>query len=121
MTKTGEMHLSALRDGREVFLKGQRVEDVTSHPAFRNSVRTAALGGRCPFAGLFTRSADPHSSSLPARCLLSGVASVGSRTRTAREIAAVEARTDGMQAGEDRVGFGHRGLKRYTFFQAGQR
>ena len=43
MTKTGEMHLDALRDGREVFLKGERVDDVTSHPAYRNSVATSAL------------------------------------------------------------------------------
>ena len=42
MTKTGEMHLNALRDGREVFLKGERVDDVTEHPAYRNSVATSA-------------------------------------------------------------------------------
>jgi 4-hydroxyphenylacetate 3-monooxygenase len=34
--------LESLRDGREVFLSGDRVEDVTEHPAFRNSVRSAA-------------------------------------------------------------------------------
>ena len=43
MTKTGEMHLKALRDGREVFLKGDLVGDVTSHPAYRNSVATAGF------------------------------------------------------------------------------
>ena len=43
MTKNGEMHLSALRDGREVFLKGEKVDDVTRHPACRNSVQTSAL------------------------------------------------------------------------------
>ena len=43
MTKTGEMHLRTLRDGRDVYLKGERVDDVTSHPAYRNSVATSAL------------------------------------------------------------------------------
>ena len=43
MTKTGAMHLNALRDGREIFLKGERVNDVTEHPAYRNSVATSAL------------------------------------------------------------------------------
>jgi 4-hydroxyphenylacetate 3-monooxygenase len=42
MIKTGEEHLQALRDGREVWLKGERVADVTRHRAFRNSVASAA-------------------------------------------------------------------------------
>jgi len=29
--------LASLRDGREVWVHGERVPDVTSHPAFRNS------------------------------------------------------------------------------------
>ncbi len=41
MSKTGAMHLEALRDGREVILKGERVEDVTTHPAYRNAVATS--------------------------------------------------------------------------------
>jgi 4-hydroxyphenylacetate 3-monooxygenase len=40
--KTGEDHLRSLRDGRAVYIDGERVEDVTTHPAFRNAVRTAA-------------------------------------------------------------------------------
>jgi 4-hydroxyphenylacetate 3-monooxygenase len=43
VTKTGETHLKALRDGREVFLKGVRIADVTTHPAYRNAVQTSAL------------------------------------------------------------------------------
>ncbi|MBV8494665.1 MAG: 4-hydroxyphenylacetate 3-monooxygenase [Alphaproteobacteria bacterium] len=40
--KNGEDHLRSLRDGRAVYIDGERVEDVTTHPAFRNAVRTAA-------------------------------------------------------------------------------
>src|SRR5205809_2050755 len=40
--KNGAMHLQSLRDGREVYIQGARVEDVTTHPAFRNAVATAA-------------------------------------------------------------------------------
>jgi 4-hydroxyphenylacetate 3-monooxygenase len=39
---TGEEYLESLRDGREVWLHGERVEDVTTHPAFRNSARSIA-------------------------------------------------------------------------------
>jgi aromatic ring hydroxylase len=34
---TGAEYLASLRDGREIWIYGQRVEDVTTHPAFRNS------------------------------------------------------------------------------------
>src|ERR1022692_553616 len=40
--KTGPDHLAALRDGRAVYILGERVTDVTTHPAFRNSVASAA-------------------------------------------------------------------------------
>lgn len=40
--KTGAEHLAALRDGRTVYIDGARVEDVTTHPAFRNAVASAA-------------------------------------------------------------------------------
>ena len=40
--KTGEDHLRSLRDGRAVYIDGERLADVTTHPAFRNAVRTAA-------------------------------------------------------------------------------
>ena len=40
--KTGEQHLQSLRDGRDVYIRGERVADVTNHPAFRNSVASAA-------------------------------------------------------------------------------
>jgi 4-hydroxyphenylacetate 3-monooxygenase len=40
--KTGAEHLAALRDGRAVYLDGERVADVTTHPAFKNAVAAAA-------------------------------------------------------------------------------
>jgi 4-hydroxyphenylacetate 3-monooxygenase len=36
---TGAEFLESLRDGREVWIYGERVKDVTTHPAFRNSAR----------------------------------------------------------------------------------
>ncbi|MCU0490582.1 MAG: Pyoverdin chromophore biosynthetic protein pvcC [Chloroflexaceae bacterium] len=39
---TGDEYLASLRDGREVWIYGQRVQDVTTHPAFRNSARMVA-------------------------------------------------------------------------------
>jgi paerucumarin biosynthesis protein PvcC len=39
---TGEEYLDSLRDGREVWIRGERVADVTEHPAFRNSARSIA-------------------------------------------------------------------------------
>ncbi len=42
MIKTGQQHLDAIRDGRLVFLDGRAVEDVTSHPAYRNAA--ASIG-----------------------------------------------------------------------------
>src|SRR5438445_6778737 len=39
---TGAEYLASLRDGREVYICGERVEDVTTHPAFRNAARSIA-------------------------------------------------------------------------------
>jgi 4-hydroxyphenylacetate 3-monooxygenase len=39
---TGAEYLASLRDGRDVFIYGERVEDVTTHPAFRNAARSIA-------------------------------------------------------------------------------
>jgi 4-hydroxyphenylacetate 3-monooxygenase len=51
MLKTGRQHIEQLRDGRVVYLDGQAVDDVTTHPAFRNAVATAG--------GLYDFVADP--------------------------------------------------------------
>ncbi len=39
---TGAEYLQSLRDGREVYIYGERVKDVTAHPAFRNAARSIA-------------------------------------------------------------------------------
>jgi 4-hydroxyphenylacetate 3-monooxygenase len=36
---TSEEYFASLRDGREIWIYGERVRDVTAHPAFRNTVR----------------------------------------------------------------------------------
>ena len=39
---TGDEYLESLRDDREIYIYGERVQDVTTHPAFRNSARSVA-------------------------------------------------------------------------------
>src|SRR5579884_4539276 len=39
---TGEEYLESIRDRREVYVYGEHVEDVTTHPAFRNTARSIA-------------------------------------------------------------------------------
>jgi aromatic ring hydroxylase len=39
---TGDEYVESLRDGREVYVYGERVKDVTTHPAFHNPVRMTA-------------------------------------------------------------------------------
>ena len=39
---TGRRYLDSLRDGREVWIDGERVEDVTTHPAFKDMVAELA-------------------------------------------------------------------------------
>jgi 4-hydroxyphenylacetate 3-monooxygenase len=40
--KSGVEHIESLRDGRTVYIDGKQVDDVTTDPAFRNSVASAA-------------------------------------------------------------------------------
>ena len=42
MLKTGSEHLESLRDGRVIYIGDERVDDVTTHPAFRNAARSIA-------------------------------------------------------------------------------
>src|SRR6516225_9886823 len=42
MLRTGKEHTASLRDGRIVYIGGDRVDDVTRHPAFRNAAQTVA-------------------------------------------------------------------------------
>src|SRR5215475_9954914 len=39
---SGSEYLESLKDGRAVYLYGERIADVTAHPAFRNSARSIA-------------------------------------------------------------------------------
>lgn len=39
---TGAEYIQSLKDGRQVFINGERVPDVTTHPAFRNAIRSVA-------------------------------------------------------------------------------
>jgi len=52
MLRTGKEFLESIRDGRKVYLGGELVGDVTTHPAFRNAAQT--------FAMIFDRRAAPE-------------------------------------------------------------
>src|SRR3954468_16208643 len=43
VAKTGAQHIASLRDGRTVYIDGKLVDDVTTHPAFRNAVASAGM------------------------------------------------------------------------------
>jgi len=49
--RTGSDYLRSLNDGRRVFIDGERVKDVSQHPAFRQAARSVA--------NLFDIAADP--------------------------------------------------------------
>ena len=51
MLRSGKEHLERLRDGRIVYIGSERVDDVTTHPAFRNAART--------IASIYDMKADP--------------------------------------------------------------
>ncbi len=50
MIKSGEQHIASLRDGREIYLDGELVDDVTTDPAYRGAV--ASIGGCSTFRAL---------------------------------------------------------------------
>src|ERR1700709_961619 len=51
MLISGRKKLERMRDGRVVYIGAERVDDVTSHPAFREGAKTVA--------GLYDLKADP--------------------------------------------------------------
>jgi 4-hydroxyphenylacetate 3-monooxygenase len=51
MLRTGKEHLESLRDGRVIYIGSERVDDVTTHPAFRGAAHTVAA--------LYDMKADP--------------------------------------------------------------
>jgi 4-hydroxyphenylacetate 3-monooxygenase len=42
MLRRGDDYVASLKDGRTVYLDGERVKDVTTHPAFSRQIRTVA-------------------------------------------------------------------------------
>ena len=42
MIKTGQQHLDSLKDGRVVYIGDERIEDVTTHPAFTRAAQMVA-------------------------------------------------------------------------------
>ncbi|HLN70469.1 MAG TPA: 4-hydroxyphenylacetate 3-hydroxylase N-terminal domain-containing protein, partial [Streptosporangiaceae bacterium] len=58
MLRTGRDYIESLRDGREVWIDGERVEDVATHPAFAPMVNVRAriydLGHEAGTASLLT-------------------------------------------------------------------
>ena len=42
MIKTGKEHLSQLRDGRVVYIGDEKIDDVTTHPAFEKAAKKIA-------------------------------------------------------------------------------
>jgi 4-hydroxybutyryl-CoA dehydratase/vinylacetyl-CoA-Delta-isomerase len=43
MIRTPEEYVSSLRDGRRIFLEGEKVEDITAHPAFKGPINARAM------------------------------------------------------------------------------
>ena len=42
MIRTGEQYRESLRDGRQVWINGEKVKDVTTHPSFKPIVDVRA-------------------------------------------------------------------------------
>src|SRR3982075_4190491 len=42
MLRSGNEHLESLRDGRVIYVGGEKIDDVTRHPAFRTAAQTVA-------------------------------------------------------------------------------
>ena len=52
MLLTGKEYLASIRDGRQVYIGSELVEDVTTHPAFRNAAKS--------FADIYERKRAPE-------------------------------------------------------------
>ena len=50
--RTGQEYIESLRDGRAIYVAGERVQDVTTFPPFRGVVQTLAR--------LYDLQHDPH-------------------------------------------------------------
>src|SRR5260221_11217168 len=62
MLRTGDQYRDSIRDGREVWIDGERVADVTTHPAFKPIVDVRArlydMAHEARYAGLMTYRTD---------------------------------------------------------------
>ena len=81
MIRTGEQYRAALRDGREIWIDGERVRDVTVHPAFEPIVDAKArmydmvsqfVAGRFRQAPMALRQLQRQAGSSPAALSRSG-------------------------------------------------
>jgi len=43
MIRTAKQYVESLRDGRRIYLNGERIPDITEHPAFRGSINARAM------------------------------------------------------------------------------
>ena len=59
--QTSADYLASLRDGREVYIYGERVKDVTTHQAFRNTARMVARGKCCAMYSVSEPQPQPSS------------------------------------------------------------
>jgi len=60
MLLTGQQKLERMRDGRRIFVGGERIDDVTTHPAFRGGAATVAALYDAKHAGRnCVRAAEP--------------------------------------------------------------
>ena len=62
--KISIQYLASLRDGREVYINGERIADVTTHPSMRNSARSLAR--------LYDALHDPKRRQHSRRCAIAG-------------------------------------------------
>ena len=42
MIRTGDEYRESIRDGREIWIDGERVKDVTTHPSFKSIIELRA-------------------------------------------------------------------------------
>jgi aromatic ring hydroxylase len=49
--RTGQDYVESLRDGREMWIDGEQVEDVPTHPAFAPNGRRCVLRTWCSTSG----------------------------------------------------------------------
>ena len=97
---TGKRYIESLRDGREVWLDGEKIHDVSTHPAFTGMVHELAriydlqheatyrehmtflspeTGNRCSLSWLLPRSAEDLRKSVTDRLVAAGLLYEGAK------------------------------------------